>query len=891
MLGNVAQYHERKVSMGFWGDFFETSKYFLLNEKGVFYRINKEDDFSLVVAWIAVDSYELENDGFISINSKGTWFWFNQLVTLTRHEEEEIPPAQFHPPQLHATPFQQAKDKIDTMKIYDAKVFAELEMRITEAQVFYDKITSVKERLLPEGNLIGCRFNSGLISIYAYNLNVVYWQAWRDINIHSPALKYAKRLQDEMPEITFLNKDQKKQTLQDCKDVVLNIHKEQQKNNPNTETSATLYSDLTNNDDVTPEELEAFLHETYLPLVAKEPGRKREFIICSDKLGEQVRSDDFFVFRAQDLKTQSDSAFHFQVGHPQDGCVYIAHPLKPNIYYELNEFHSHLLEEKQDELVHLIESLGASRIRVEVVHTTDVSRESSSQISLQADGGHKVVSASGGGSLATEKGEQRSTYQRFCDDIVLNPRGNPFIPDNLLFYPHETKWQRIAKQALQGRYKEFSIELEYKTDYAINTKRVCALNAKVQTLLSNVNVEFSSESSRKLQKAMSTVLRYSAIFEARSEEDMEEVEDVKPLPLPPQKSKSELTEAEQDYVEALKDALADGAMTPPVRNILERMRSRLGISSERANELEHALVAPALSEEELEYQEDVKACLAEGEIKGFARRMLDKRRTELGLTPEQAKAVESLTVTKIGGKETNQMMKNDDKDSADAQFKLGIRYANGDGVEENVEKAAACFRTAAEQGHVGAQANLGVCYAAGEGVEEDAAEAVKWYRKAAEQGHADAQFDLGMCYAEGEGVEEDAAEAVAWFRKAAEQGHADAQSNLGVCYINGEGVEEDAAEAFKWFRKAAEQGHETAQLNLGMCYYSGNGVGKDLAEAIKWFAKAAEQGNAIAQCNMGECYANGDGVETDMAEAVKWLTKAAEQGHEQAIEMLEEIQE
>ena len=51
---------------------------------------------------------------------------------------------------------------------------------------------------------------------------------------------------------------------------------------------------------------------------------------------------------------------------------------------------------------------------------------------------------------------------------------------------------------------------------------------------------------------------------------------------------------------------------------------------------------------------------------------------------------------------------------------------------------------AADQGHADAQYNLGLMYANGEGVVEDDAEAVRWYRLAADQGHADAQHNLGL---------------------------------------------------------------------------------------------------------------------------------------------------
>ena len=77
-----------------------------------------------------------------------------------------------------------------------------------------------------------------------------------------------------------------------------------------------------------------------------------------------------------------------------------------------------------------------------------------------------------------------------------------------------------------------------------------------------------------------------------------------------------------------------------------------------------------------------------------------------------------------------------------------------------------------------AQYNLGIMYAEGKGIAKDEAQAVAWFRKAAEQGYAPAQFNLGVMYAEGIGIAKDETQAVAWSRKAAEQGYAPAQEAL-----------------------------------------------------------------------------------------------------------------
>lgn len=108
--------------------------------------------------------------------------------------------------------------------------------------------------------------------------------------------------------------------------------------------------------------------------------------------------------------------------------------------------------------------------------------------------------------------------------------------------------------------------------------------------------------------------------------------------------------------------------------------------------------------------------------------------------------VKSEEVYKNFAEAANRIEKLFEQNNADAQYKLGIRYYTGDGVEKNHSEAVKWFRKAAEQGHASAQYNLGVCYEDGEGVDKNLAEAAKWYRKVAEQGDANAQRNLGMYY-------------------------------------------------------------------------------------------------------------------------------------------------
>ena len=98
---------------------------------------------------------------------------------------------------------------------------------------------------------------------------------------------------------------------------------------------------------------------------------------------------------------------------------------------------------------------------------------------------------------------------------------------------------------------------------------------------------------------------------------------------------------------------------------------------------------------------------------------------------------------------------------------------------------------------------LGVMYATGQGVQQDLKESLKWHRIAAERGDAQYQVYLGDMYATGHDVPQNYAEAVVWYRRAAEQGDADGQSKLGSMFANGNGVPSSRVVAYALFSVSA----------------------------------------------------------------------------------------
>ena len=102
-----------------------------------------------------------------------------------------------------------------------------------------------------------------------------------------------------------------------------------------------------------------------------------------------------------------------------------------------------------------------------------------------------------------------------------------------------------------------------------------------------------------------------------------------------------LSSQEQENLEEVKECLVDGEIGSRERRLLEKLREKLGISSERAATLENSLM-PSLSDDEKEYLEEYKSIILDGEITQRERRLLDKLRNMLGISERRAIEIENI---------------------------------------------------------------------------------------------------------------------------------------------------------------------------------------------------------------------------------------------------------
>jgi TPR repeat protein len=186
---------------------------------------------------------------------------------------------------------------------------------------------------------------------------------------------------------------------------------------------------------------------------------------------------------------------------------------------------------------------------------------------------------------------------------------------------------------------------------------------------------------------------------------------------------------------------------------------------------------------------------------------------------------------------------------------IALEEQNPELKSEHYQQASRFYEEAAEQGHKEAQYKLGLMYHNGTGVERDPGYALQLLTHSANQGQAHAQYELGRIYDEGQGaLIQNIASAIKWYEEAAHQGLAEAQLELGHIYSNRWGTVKNIERSIYWYCKAAEQGKDVTNVLsyinspeslfvLGNIYYDGHGTPKNDWLAYQYYENASKVGH------------------------------------------------
>lgn len=179
-------------------------------------------------------------------------------------------------------------------------------------------------------------------------------------------------------------------------------------------------------------------------------------------------------------------------------------------------------------------------------------------------------------------------------------------------------------------------------------------------------------------------------------------------------------------------------------------------------------------------------------------------------------------------------------------YNLAYRYCNGQGVDEDRDKALEFYKKAYELGGEAAgdsACNIGwIYYNQGE-----YGEANTWYRKAGEAGCDWGWYCLGNDYYYGRGVEYDTAKGIEYWKKGYELNGPNAGKIAEEIGDKEFLYDPDFTKKEKWYELAGRAGNESAWLKIAN-YYSFKHTYEDDAKAIEYYKKVYEKhGNGAAE--------------------------------------------
>jgi hypothetical protein len=181
-----------------------------------------------------------------------------------------------------------------------------------------------------------------------------------------------------------------------------------------------------------------------------------------DKVRGNNRSDSGSVRHVQKVPAEiAEHILQFPPGHPLYSVVYAGHPLKAPVYMPVSYFHRVLFQEKLNELLTLLYSLGAVEVTIHYLRGYAESFGAKGGVSLPLEIPIQAGSSFCRASTSRTEGILRANFK---------PERLPHVPESPVWYEHEATWMRVAQARLTAGLKEIDVELRYDDDFGVNAE-------------------------------------------------------------------------------------------------------------------------------------------------------------------------------------------------------------------------------------------------------------------------------------------------------------------------------------------------------------------------------------------------------------------------------------
>lgn len=337
----------------------------------------------------------------------------------------------------------------------------------------------------------------------------------------------------------------------------------------------------------------------------------------------------------------------FPITHPKKDHTYICHPYDNRLYLPIEDYEEILLNDRINEYCYLMQCLGATTIRIQNKKEESLNEHRESARNIHVGGSYKMLEASGNYETNSKKGEGRNSKYTFAREQHFNPSKKPYIPDGLIWFPHEVSWQRLATQRMSGGILKYSESVSSSENRVVTSDELQDINAEVKALFAKMKGGIKRESNYEISmnedQEWEIFVEFKPIEEFDASMDFSDIAETVQIEEVEELQESIFTEEEKQYMDEVRYMLEDDdEIDEKESRLLERFRQKFNLSEDRANELKNILLSAVdLNSQELEYLKEYETFIQDGEIKERERRLLNRVANLLGISEDRVLEIEN----------------------------------------------------------------------------------------------------------------------------------------------------------------------------------------------------------------------------------------------------------
>ena len=159
---------------------------------------------------------------------------------------------------------------------------------------------------------------------------------------------------------------------------------------------------------------------------------------------------------------------------------------------------------------------------------------------------------------------------------TFEPKSAPYCPDDVEWYHKEKGWKDLVRQRLNGNLTHYDFYISSQETTNINESEEKAISIAYNNILMSLKANYKNTHKTSIARSQHKTWRISVDFASNAE-----------ISNAMRNSSSEqLTPEDNEYIETFKEVVGNNKVTDRMRRILDRERQTLKISPQRAKELE-----------------------------------------------------------------------------------------------------------------------------------------------------------------------------------------------------------------------------------------------------------------------------------------------------------------